>query len=82
MNRAPQLVLIVSAGALLFVASQWPNYTIPACILMIGVVWVCLRRLKPSDPANPRRRNPWRRVAGFVIAALLLFWALFSLLRG
>jgi hypothetical protein len=82
MNRAPQLVLIVSAGALLFVASQWPNYTIPACILMIGVVWVCLRRLKPADPANLQQRNPWRRVAGFVIAGLLLFWALFSLIRG
>jgi hypothetical protein len=82
MNRAPQLALIVSAGALLFVAAQWPNYTIPACILMFGVVWVCLRRLKPQDPANPKERNPWRRVTGFVIAAVLLFWALFSLLRS
>jgi hypothetical protein len=82
MNRAPQLVLIVSAGALLFVVAQWPSYTIPACILMFGVVWVCLRRLKPTDPNNPKKRNSWRRVAGFVIAALLLFWALFSLLRG
>jgi uncharacterized membrane protein len=82
MHRAPQLAIILSAGALLFVAAQWPRYTIPACIMMFGVIWVSLRRIKRSDPAQPKQRNPWRRVAGFVIAALLLFWALLSLIRG
>jgi hypothetical protein len=79
MNRAPQLAIIVSAGALLFIASQWPRYIVPACIVMFGVIWLAVSLISPT--AQAKKRTLPRRLAGFVIAAALLLWALFSLLR-
>jgi hypothetical protein len=83
MNRAPQIAIIVSAGVLLFVASQWPRYTVPGCIVMFGVIWVAVSRMRPStSPGTPKRRNRLRRILGFAIAAALLVWVVFSLRQG
>jgi hypothetical protein len=82
MNRAPQLAIIFSAGLLLFVVSQWPNYTIPACLAMLVVIGVSLRYLRPAaarTPSVPAKRNAIRRIATALIAAALLLWVLFSL---
>jgi hypothetical protein len=83
MNRAPQLAIIVSAGVLLFVAAQWPQYTIPGCIAMFVVIGLALARMRPAAAAAgaPAKRNNLRRIAGIAIAAALLLWALLSLNR-
>jgi hypothetical protein len=82
MNRLPQLLIIGSAGLLLFVVSQWPTYTIPACIVTIAVIGIAIRFLRPASPASPgtpAKRNAKRRIATALIAAALLLWVLFSL---
>jgi hypothetical protein len=80
-TRNAQLAIIVSAGLLLFIAGQWPKLTIPACLVMLVVTGVALRRVR-AGTSSPVRRNPWRRVAGIVIALALLLWALMSARRG
>ncbi len=82
MNRTPQLVIIASAGLLLFVVSQWPTYTIPACIATLTIIGIAIRFLRPASPcapAPPAKRNTKRRIATALIAAALLLWVLFSL---
>jgi hypothetical protein len=81
MNRTPQLVIIGSAGLLLFVVSQWPNYTIPACIAMLAVMGVALRFARPTVPNSTPKRSSKRRIATALIAAMLLLWVVFSLHR-
>jgi hypothetical protein len=79
--RNAQLAIIVSAGLLLFIAGQWPKLTIPACLVMLVVIGVALRKMR-SGTSDTVRRNPWRRAAGTAIALALLLWALLSLRRG
>ena len=80
-TRNIQLAIIVSAGLLLFIAAQWPQLTIPACLTMLVAIGFALRRMR-SGASDPVRRNPWRRVAGIAIALALLLWALISMRRG
>ena len=80
-TRNAQLAIIVSAGLLLFIAGQWPNFTIPACLIMLVVIGVALRKMR-TGTQETIRRNPWRRVAGIAIALALLLWALLSVRRG
>jgi hypothetical protein len=79
MNRSPQIVILVSAGALLFVASQWPRYTAPACVAMLAIVWLAVSRMRPGAPAGPGKRNRLRRIVGIAIAVGLLIWVVLSL---
>jgi hypothetical protein len=82
MHRAPQIAIIVSAGLLLFVAAQWPQYAVPGCIVLFVVIGVAVSRMRPSTlAAPPAKRNNLRRIAGIAIAAALLLWALLSLNR-
>lgn len=80
-TRNAQLAIIVSAGLLLFIAGQWPKLIIPACLIMLVVIGVALRKMR-SGTSDPVRRNPWRRVAAITIALALLLWALISVRRG
>jgi hypothetical protein len=85
-SRNAQLLIIVSAGLLLFIAAQWPRLTIPACLVMLVVMGFALRSMRrtPPDlePPSPTRRNTIRRAAGIAIALALLLWALLSLRHG
>jgi hypothetical protein len=82
--RTAQIVILVSAGLLLFIAAQWPRLTIPASLITLLIIGIALRRLRNTAPeiSAPAPRNTIRRVAGIAIAAALLLWALLSLRRG
>jgi hypothetical protein len=81
--RTAQIVILVSAGLLLFIAAQWPRLTIPASLITLLIIGIALRKLRSTVPETPvPPRNTIRRVAAIAIAAALLLWALLSLRRG